>query len=295
MLNLSHLNCFVAVAEELSFSRAAARLSMTQPPLTRQIQMLEHQVGATLFERSTRSVNLTAAGRTFLTEAKQIIELTKNAAEKARRTQAGELGIMTISFVSCAIYQNLPSLIHQIETMQPGVSISLREMSTMHQLDALRLNQIDLGVVRKSPLPKGINSRLLLREKFVLAMPANHPLANQEDLTISSLHQQPFINYDPSSWRPFYDMITMTLNSHGIEPKYIHSVGSTVAILSLINGNMGMALVPEHSTTIRFDNVVFRDLPELKDLNSELLLVWHEDNDNPLLPALLDTLQNEFE
>ncbi len=294
MLNLNHLNCFIAVAEELSFSRAATRLNMTQPPLTRQIQMLEHQVGATLLVRSTRSVNLTAAGRTFLTEAKQIIELTNRASEKARKTESGEMGQLTISFVSCAIYQNLPSLINQIEQLQPGVSISLREMSTAHQLEALRLRQVDLAVVRKSPLPQGINSRLLLKEKFLLAMPAGHPLASQEDVALSHLHQQSFINYDATSWRPFHDMITMTLNSHGIEPKYIHSVSSTVAILSLINGNMGLALVPEHSKTIRFDNVIFRELPELGDLYSELLLVWLEDNDNPLLPALLDSLHNSI-
>ncbi len=294
MLNLSHLNCFVAVAEELSFSRAATRLNMTQPPLTRQIQMLEHQVGATLLVRSTRSVSLTAAGRTFLIEAKQIIDLANSASEKARKTEAGELGHLTISFVSCAIYQNLPSLINQIEQLQSSVSISLREMPTAHQLEALRLRQVDLAVVRKSPLPQGISSRLLLKEKFVLAMPASHPLTNQKNITLTHLHQQSFINYDATSWRPFHDMITMTLNSHGIKPKYIHSVSSTVAILSLINGNMGLALVPEHSKAIRFDNVVFRELPELEDLYSELLLVWNEDNDNPLLPALLDSLHNSM-
>ncbi len=295
MLNFNHLNCFVAVAEELSFSRAATRLNMTQPPLTRQIQMLEHQVGATLLERSTRSVTLTAAGRTFLAEAKQIIDLTNTAGEKARRTEAGELGQLTISFVSCAIYQNLPSLIGKVEQLQSGVSISLREMSTAHQLEALRLRQVDLAVIRKSPLPQGVNSRLLLKEKFILAMPAEHPVAKQKNVTITHLHQQSFINYDATSWRPFHDMITMTLNSHGVVPKYIHSVSSTVAILSLINGNMGMALVPEHSKTIRFENVTFRELTELEDLYSELLLVWREDNDNPLLPRLLDSLHNAIE
>jgi len=295
MLNLSHLHCFVTVAEELSFSRAAARLNMTQPPLTRQIQMLEHQVGATLLVRSTRSVCLTAAGRTFLIEAKQIIDLARKAEEKARRTEAGILGHITLSFVSCAIYQNLPSLISQIQQKHPDITVSLQEMASSLQFEALRLGHVDLGVVRKSPLPKGINSRLLLREKFVLAIPATHQLAVQKTLTLSCLQQQAFINYDAASWRPFHDMITITLNSHGITPKYVHSVGSTVAILSLVNGNMGMALVPEHSTNIRFDNVVFRELPELEELVSELLLVWHQDNDNPLLPALLNTFQQKFE
>ncbi|OON41369.1 hypothetical protein BTJ39_05255 [Izhakiella australiensis] len=295
MLELGQLNCFIVVAEELSFRRAAARLHMTQPPLSRQIQMLEHQVGVKLLDRSTRSVTLTAAGRAFLAEARQLLELAANATSNAQRIAAGELGNLTFSFVSCAIYHYLPTLIDRMQQLHPQIAIHLREMPSMFQFNALRLRQVDMGIVRVAPLPEGIAGRQLLKEPFVLAIPSGHPLAHQPELTLSCLHHQPFINYEVTSWRPFHDMINLTLSRHGVEPKYVHSIGSTVAILSLVNGGLGLALVPARSADIRFDKVVFRTLPELKDLYSELLLVWHQENDNPLLQPLLDTLYDSVQ
>ncbi|AHF77192.1 Transcriptional regulator, LysR family [Sodalis praecaptivus] len=290
MLELGQLNCFVVVAEELSFRRAAVRLHMTQPPLSRQIQLLEHQMGVKLFTRSTRSVTLTAAGRAFLAQARQLLDLAQHATSNARRIAAGELGHLTFSFVSCAIYHYLPTLIHQMQQVYPEVALHLTEMPSRVQFNALRLRQVDLGVVREAPLPAGIHGRALLKEPFVLAIPAHHPLAHQTTVTLSCLHKQPFINYAASGWRPFHDLITLTLSRHGIEPRYVHSIGSTVAILSLVNGGLGLALVPARSADIRFDKVVFRTLPELDDVTSELLLVWHQENDNPVLPPLLDAL-----
>lgn len=294
MLNLTQVNCFVAVAQELNFSRAAQRLNMTQPPLTRQIQMLEHQIGVTLLSRSTRSVKLTPAGKAFLVEAQQLLDLASQATQKAQRIACGEQGQVTLSFVASSIYQYLPDFVNQLSSSHPNISVYLREMTSHQQLNALRLHQVDLGVVRKMPLPQWLRSDVLLKESFVLALPASHELASNPSLSLESLQQKPFISYDATSWRPFYEMINALLASNHVQPRTICSVGSTAAILSLVSGEMGLAIVPEHSVNAHFERVVFRQLPQLQTLSNELLLIWDSDNDNPALEITLNTLRHGF-
>lgn len=287
---LSQLNCFVTVAEQLSFRRAATLLHMTQPPLSRQIKLLEHQLRVKLFVRTTRTVTLTPAGKTFLVAARQLLELAAQAGNDARRIASGEFGHLTLSFVACSIYQYLPMLVNRMQQIHPHVTVHLSEKTSTEQFNALRLKQVDIGIVRAIPLAPGIAGRQLLREPFVLAIPASNPLASQKELTLACLHQQPFISYESTSWKPFHDMIDSALHRHNVKPRHTHSIGSTAAILSMVNGGVGMALVPASSADIRFDQVVFRPVSPVEDLFSELLLVWHEENDNPVLPGLVDTL-----
>ncbi|MBJ7221050.1 MULTISPECIES: LysR family transcriptional regulator [unclassified Brenneria] len=292
MFELSQLRCFTAVATELSFRRAAQRLNMTQPPLSRQIQMLEHQLGVQLFERSTRSVKLTAAGRAFLTQANPLLEQAHHAAQIAKRVSLGEIGNVTLSFVSCAIYAYLPTVINQVRLKYPQLNIQLKEMSSSEQLNGLRTRQIDIGVIRAYPLDADFNSDVLINEPFLLAIPADHPLAEIDNIIPAALlHQQPFIIYSPSGWQPFYELIAGTFHRCGIQPNYEHSAGSTSAILSMVNGGLGLALVPSGSEQFRLPNVVFRKLDMQQELRSELRLVWRKDSDNPALFMLAGILR----
>lgn len=291
MFELSQLRCFTTVAAELNFRRAAERLNMTQPPLSRQIQLLEHQLGVALFTRSTRSVSLTAAGRAFLVEAQSLLAHAEQAALTARRVARGEAGALTLGFVASAVYEFLPQVVADARTGLPGIDIALHEMNTFEQQEALRARRIDLGIVRAPMQHPGIGCECLLREPFVLALPRQHPLADRDDLGVEALHGQPFILYAHSAWQPFNELLTGLFRARGVVPDVVQLLGSTLTILALVDAGMGLALVPRSASRIRFENVNFRPIELGAGIRSELYLIWREDNDNPALHALLDAIR----
>ncbi len=291
MFELKQLRCFVAVASELNFRRAAERLDMTQPPLTRQVQLLEHQLGIRLLERSKRSVSLTAAGRTFLHEAQDLLERAEQAGLAARKVTRGEAGAVTLGFVSGAVYGCLPRVVAEMRHRHPGIGLTLREMSTLEQREALRSRRIDLGIVRSPRVPPGLATAPLMREPFVLAVPSAHPLARTSRLDIGMLDREPFILYSLSGWQPFYELLTGAFRSAGIEPDVVQHIGSTLTILSLVNAGLGLALVPRSAAGLGFDGVVCRPLEPDPGIWSELHLIWDEDSDNPAVPVLRDSLR----
>ena len=296
MIELGQLRYFVSVATELNFRRAAERLNMTQPPLTRQIQLLEHQLGVRLLDRSNRSVQLTAAGRAFYIEAQSLLEHAHSATLAAQKIAQGDIGAVTIGHVPSAAYAALPKVVTGIYAQYPDIHISLREMPSFEQLQALRTRQLDLGIVRSPLGQKEFNICSLLREPFVLAIPVDHPLASQsDDLTLQMLHQQPFISYSFSGWRPFYEMFAGMFRAAQIEPCYVHTVGSTLTMLALVNAGLGVALVPQSASCVRFEQILFRPIALDAGICSELHLIWREDNDNPVLPLILSRLMEDHQ
>ena len=291
MFELAQLRCFTTVATELNFRRAAERLNMTQPPLSRQIQLLEHHLGVELFTRSTRSVALTAAGRAFFIEAQTLLERAQQAAIAARRFAEGDIGSVTISFVGSAVYEFLPRVIAEARLNQPHVKISLSEMNTYQQHEALRARRIDLGIVRAPLLQPGYEADCLVREPFVLAVPATHPLASASEVRVEDLHAQPFLMYSHSAYPPFNELLTGTLRSAQVAPEYVQWLGSSLTILALVNAGMGLALVPRCAANVVFKGVVFRDIDLGEGVQSELHLVWRSDNDNPACMMLLEAIR----
>ncbi|WP_346831209.1 LysR substrate-binding domain-containing protein [Pseudomonas abietaniphila] len=291
MFELAQLRCFTTVATELNFRRAAERLNMTQPPLSRQIQLLEHHLGVELFTRSTRSVALTAAGRAFFIEAQTLLEHAQQAALAAKRIAEGDIGSVTISFVGSAVYEFLPKVIAEARLNQPHVKISLTEMNTYSQHEALRARRIDLGIVRAPLLQAGYETECLVREPFVLAVPGSHPLASAATVNVQDLDAQPFLMYSHSAYPPFNELLTGTLRSAQVAPEYVQWLGSSLTILALVNAGMGLALVPRCATNVVFKNVVFRDIDLGEGVQSELHLVWRSDNDNPACMMLLEAIR----
>ena len=291
MFELAQLRCFTTVATELNFRRAAERLNMTQPPLSRQIQLLEHHLGVELFTRSTRSVALTAAGRAFFIEAQTLLEHAQQAALAARRIAEGDIGSVTISFVGSAVYEFLPKVIAEARLNQPHVKISLTEMNTYSQHEALRARRIDLGIVRAPLLQAGYETECLVREPFVLGVPGSHPLASAATVSVQDLDAQPFLMYSHSAYPPFNELLTGTLRSAQVAPEYVQWLGSSLTILALVNAGMGLALVPRCATNVVFKNVVFRDIDLGEGVQSELHLVWRSDNDNPACMMLLEAIR----
>ncbi|WAH60790.1 LysR family transcriptional regulator [Pseudomonas silvicola] len=291
MFELAQLRCFTTVATELNFRRAAERLNMTQPPLSRQIQLLEHNLGVELFTRSTRSVVLTAAGRAFYIEAQNLLERAHQAAIAARRFAEGDIGSVTISFVGSAVYEFLPRVIAEARLSQPHVKISLSEMNTYQQHEALRGRRIDLGIARAPLQQMGYESECLVREPFVLAVPGSHPLATASQVRVDDLDAQPFLMYSHSAYPPFNELLTGALRSAQVTPEYIQWLGSSLTILALVNAGMGLALVPRCAANVVFKNVVFRDIDLGEGVQSELHLVWRSDNDNPACVMLLKAIR----
>ncbi|ENL0201273.1 LysR family transcriptional regulator [Salmonella enterica] len=291
MFELSQLRFFLAVATELNFSRAAKRLNMTQPPLSRQIQLLEHQLGVELFDRSTRSVVLTAAGRRFFIEAQDLLQRAHVAMLNAQKMSQGNIGSVNISFVASAVYAFLPMVVARGKERYPHIDISLKEMTTGEQFEALRLRQSDIGLVRAPSALTGVSSEILVSEPFVLAVPRQHELATLSDITIAHLDKQPFIMYALSAWQPFYELLTGMFRSNNIQPDYVQYIGSTLTILSLVNAGMGMAFVPESAARILFDNIVYRHITLPAGIESLLYLAWRDDNDNPAFKVMLELIK----
>jgi DNA-binding transcriptional LysR family regulator len=291
MFELAQLRCFTAVAVELNFRRAAERLNMTQPPLSRQIQLLEHQLGFALLTRSTRSVALTAAGRAFFLEAQSLLERAEMAAVSARRFAAGDIGSVTVGFVGSAVYEFLPRVIAEAREQQPNVNIALTEMNTAQQQEALRARRIDLGITRAPLHAPGFASELLVREPFVLAVTAGHALASAAQVSVADLHGQPFLMYSHAAYAPFNELLMGMFRSARVTPDYVQWLGSSLTILALVNAGLGMALVPRCATNVVFKNVVFREMELGEGVQSELHLVWRSDNDNPACLMLLDAIR----
>ncbi|OLU26242.1 LysR family transcriptional regulator [Pseudomonas sp. PA15(2017)] len=291
MFELAQLRCFTTVATELNFRRAAERLNMTQPPLSRQIQLLEHSLGVELFTRSTRSVALTAAGRAFFIEAQNLLERAHQAAASARRFAAGDIGSVSISFVGSAVYEFLPRVIAEARLNQPQVKISLSEMNTHQQHEALRTRRIDLGIVRQPLLQAGYENECLVREPFVLAIPRQHPLAVVGQVGVRDLDGAPFLMYSHAAYPPFNELLTGMFRSAGVAPEYVQWLGSSLTILALVNAGMGLALVPRCATNVVFKDVCFREIDLGEGIQSELHLTWRSNNDNPACLMLLEAIR----
>ena len=290
MFELNHLRCFVAVAEELNFGRAAARLNMTQPPLSRQIQLLEHHVGTRLLERSSRMVRLTAAGRGFLPEAARILRLADEAALTARRMAAGTAGSLAVGFTASVGYRLLPLLVKQLRAHCPGLHLTLREMVSSAQLEALDARQIDLGLLRPPALHGDLVTLPCLSEPLVLALPEASARDWPRQPTLKSLHRQPFLTYSPFEARYFHHLVDGLLERAGVAPDIVEHVTQIHSMLALVRAGLGVALVPESAAMLRPEGVVYRPIRTTPACPVSLLLAWRKDNDNPVLASVSASL-----
>jgi DNA-binding transcriptional LysR family regulator len=291
MFEISQLRCFVAVAEELHFSRAAERLNMTQPPLSRQIRLLEHHVGAQLLERNSRTVRLTAAGKAFFPEAARILRIAEEAAFAARRAAKGEQGTMAIGFTSASGYSLLPEVVRRLRERAPGVSLTLKEIVSTAQVEALNSGELDLGLMRPHPLGGDLESRPLLTEPLMLAIHADDadrwPLAP----TLADLHGRPFVMYSPYEARPFHQMLSERFARAGVVPDVVEHIGQVHTMLALVRAGVGAALIAAGAATLKFDGIVMR---EMATEPVEMVCTFRRDNDNPVLQLFLRDVLPSF-
>lgn len=293
MFSLEQLASFVAVAEELHYGRAAERLRMTQPPLSRRIQMLERSLGVELFDRSHRTVRLTPAGKVFLADARRILHLSEEVALSARRTPRGETGVVTLGFTATTAYSFLERVLAEAADRLPGVELILREMVTSAQTEALLAGTLDIGMVRPPVTGADLVGERLSQEPLLAALPAGNPLASrQDDPAVSDFDGEPFIMYSPSEAQYFHDVLAGLFREARVRPRYTQYVTQVHTVMALVKAELGLAMVPASAAALRFEGVVLRPVAGVGPDPVELDLVWRRGNENPVVPALLPVLRS---
>jgi DNA-binding transcriptional LysR family regulator len=297
MINLKRLNAFVTLAEELHFGRAAERLHLTQPPLTHAIQELEAELGLLLFERTKRSVKLTAAGVALLPEARSLLVQAERLPGAARSAAAGDAGDLNLAFVSIVDYSFLPDLLREYTRAFPAVRVQLREATTDVQLADLLARRADAGILLgpiAEALPRGTGAEALRYQRLgveglAIALPENHPKAiGTGPISLAGLAHEPLICIPRRIAPRLYDAILSACAQAGFSPRIAQEAIQMQTIISLVSAGIGMALVPESIMSLRRPGVRYRKLRGSRAV-LEVGLAWRTDNASPVLQRFVET------
>lgn len=259
-MELRHLRYFVTVAEELHFGRAAEKLHIAQPPLSQQIRQLETELGFELFHRTKRNVQLTEAGQIFLVEVQQIMKQLHQAIQLGKQTHRGELGQLVVGFVSSAAYNILPDILRCFRKQVPGVSLDLHELTTDQQLEWLRSHRLDVGFIRPPVQEVTFSWETIFQESLMVALPANHQLANQSNVNLTSLANEHFILFPRSLAPALYDAIISLCQQAGFSPHVAQEAIQMQTIVSLVAAEMGVAIVPTSLQNLQRVGVVYQNI-----------------------------------
>ncbi len=285
-MDLRQLQCFVAVAEELSFSRAAQRMHISQPPLSRQIANLESELRVRLLDRSPQTVSLTAAGRGFLPEARRILALAAKAPEAARRAARGDTGSLRIGFVGSTIYTSVPALVGKFRQFYPEVSITLSQGIVSRQVDLLLAGEIDVGLVRQPVSNPYLRSLSLFKEPFVVAIPSNHPLAAKPTVNLRQLADEDMVIFSRQEAPAIYEHLRKMCEKAGFTPRIALEAHPMSTVIGLVASGAGIAIVPQSMHRLNILNATYRKLTGTREM-SEFFLVWRRDDESPTLQNFL--------
>lgn len=285
-MKLHHLRYFLALAEELHFGRAAARLAITQPPLSGAIKALELELGATLFERDSKRVGLTPAGLALRAEAQHILERLERAAEVARAVAAGKRGRLDVGFTGSMVYRELPAIVHRFNAAAPGVEVVLRELSSAPQLEELLRGELDAGFVNVSTVPPLLCSLPLTDDRFVCCLPESHALAAQPAVRLQELAHERFVMFARDVAPANHDNVLAVFSRAGIEPRLVHAARQWLTVIALVAQGLGIALVPGRLARSRIGGVVFVPIAGMR-ARSGAALAWHQGSSNTALAGFV--------
>ena len=285
-MELRHYRYFIAVAEELHFRRAAERLHISQPPLSQQIKQLETELGVRLLERSSRRVELTDAGRTFLGEAHAVLAAVDRSVTRVRRTARGELGWLRLGFVASAVADLLPPLLERFRAATPDVEFELHGLNTEEQVRALDSDVIDLGIARDLQRSERFERILLRTEPLVAVLPGAHPLAGRSAIGLADLADDDFIALPRSRVPRLHDRLLSLCRVAGFNPHLAQEAMQFPTILSLVAANIGVAIVPASVQGFRSAGVVYTPLRD-EGAVSSLQLVHRPHEPSPVVARFI--------
>lgn len=293
MIELRHLRYFIAVAEELNFSRAAERLHISQPPLSQQIQALEAELGLQLFERKKRPLQLTTAGQVFLTETRLVFLQLEQAITSAQKVSRGEIGRLVVGTNSSFANSVLPDILQIFRPLFPEVILMLREVNSSQQVNQLRDRQIDIAF-ESLPNPNCHDSALnflpILQEPLIIALPETHPLAAQTEIPLKALAEEPFV-LPPPDLVPSYSQIINLCQQVGFSPKVVQEATWMVTVLGLVAGGVGVTLLPANAQNLQRTGVVYRPI-QGQNLTLQLAVVWRRDDSSVILREFLEVTKS---
>jgi DNA-binding transcriptional LysR family regulator len=289
-VEIRHLRCFVAVAEELSFTRAAQRLHVGQPPLSQTIQSLEEELGVCLLERSRRWVRLTEAGKLFLNDARHMLSLAASAARTAQRAANGELGELRIGLnASTPLSPAFAATIDAYRKRYPHVSLQFAEMSTMQQLEHIADRRLDVGFIRDPHLPPSkLSFHPIALHSLKVVLRADHPLALRTSIALSELRTEPFVMFRSDSGTTIYPQIQQICRSAGFEPRVALEVSEATMIIGLVAAGCGVSILPDIFACIHVPNIRHVQIRQ-PSASAALVLACRTTDISPLVQAFAET------
>lgn len=289
MVDLRQLRQFIAVAEELHFHRAAARLNMSQPPLTMAIRKLEEEIGVELIERGNRTLGLTAAGRVFLDEARQTLLQAERSIVAAQETAAGRTGLVRLGYVGSALYGRLPDAIRAFRESHPEVRLELMEATTTQQVERIREGGMDIGLLIPSVPDAGdLSFERFDTDRLCIALPHSHALAGVKKISLSDLAKENFVLWPAAEGRSFHVQVIRLCADAGFVPMVVQEAHGMHAVLSLVAVEAGISIVPESMMGFRNDRIVYRTIAG-NDASFDLSFCFREPVSNPALEQFLKT------
>ncbi|MBL0422996.1 LysR family transcriptional regulator [Ramlibacter sp. AW1] len=290
-MDLRQLRYFVALADERHFGRAAERLHMAQPPLTRAIRGLEDDIGAALFLRTPRGVELTEAGRALLDEAPQILAMVRRAEDKAQRAGAGMLGTIDIGIYSAALLNTIPRVLSAFRRERPQVRIRLHNLTKAQQIQALHERRIAMAFNRLVPEEPGIAVEVILREPVRVALHESHPLATRRAIPITALADQPMVLYPNVPMPGLAQQVMQAFQAEGVKLRVEQEVEDVYTAIALVAGGFGCCITTASAASLQPPGVVYRPLRSTHLRDIDLACLYRQGDDSPVLKALLKVVR----
>lgn len=290
-LELRHLRYFLAVAEDLHFRKAAERLYISQPGLSRQIREMEEGLGFQLFERHSRKVTLTRPGLFLRDEFKNHFKAIENSIQQAKLLDDGLLGDLKFGYVGSAIHETIPRLLLAFREKRPNVLFSLKEMDNQKQVQGLLSFDLDIGFVRLERVPKGLQIQPVLQEPFCLVLPEGHPINATNFKSMDQLAGESYILFDPKYSPSYYEKVVQIFDDASFTPIVTHNTIHADSIYKLVENNFGISIVPK---SLRFKHLTGVKFIELNRIPQRTVLsaVWNEDNRNPVMRSFVEEIRN---
>jgi DNA-binding transcriptional LysR family regulator len=295
-MDIRALTSFVAVAEHLSFARAAERLNTVQSAVSQRIKLLEQEVGAQLLDRSRHHVRLTEAGRLFLVEVRRTLSQAREAVRVARGAASGQLGRLNLGFVDNALWSILPATLRSFDAAYPSVALGLQQLDRMAQIQSLEDGSIDVGIIPTPHPGRGLASKVLVEAPLVAALPKSHLLAKLKSLALEQLADQPFVLFPLTMQTRMLEIIVSSCSKAGFVPKTGQEASQLHTLLALVNANRGVTMVPSWVAASGYPTeVVYRRITTQMEPYG-LVLAWREDSSNHTIASFRrvaeETIQN---